>query len=145
VPTAARRAELVLAAACASGDAVAIAELDRRLGPLVEAIAFRLGAAPALAADALQILRCRLLVASSGRQPGIARFSGQGPLAAWLAIAASRLCWRLLRQARHRGVEDALPSEAADADDPELVHCKNRSAEALAEAFAEAVRRLPDA
>ena len=91
---AARQDELQLVQACAAGDRAALARFESHYLVLVDLVAHRMGAPPSLAAEAKQILRCRLLVRDGG-PPGISTFRGTGPLAGWLAIAASRLIWKL--------------------------------------------------
>ena len=141
---AARPADLVLACACALGDAPAldafhascVAPLGRLLGPL------RL--TPALRAELEPCLWMRLF---GGAHPKIGSYSGKGPLAAWVRVVATRLAIDLRTQ---RGpLADAegdavLAGAVADGLPPEVAVARRRYGGALEEALASAIGRLND-
>jgi len=82
-----------------------------------------------------QALRVRLLVSDGGGPPRIAGYSGRGPLAAWVSMAATRLGLDLRRRERPGARdEDELTLEARG-DDPELEYLKTRYAADLKEAL----------
>jgi RNA polymerase sigma-70 factor (ECF subfamily) len=126
---------------CARGEPAALSWFDRHFLGRVDRIAARLGAPPPLAEEVKQQLRCRLLVSDDG-PPGITAYRGDGPLDAWLAIAASRLLWRKLR-ARNKPVDDlAALEEVMAPEDPELECCRHDAAAEVAEVFRAAVQDL---
>jgi len=140
---AARQDELQLVQACAAGDRAALARFESHYLVLVDLVAHRMGAPPSLAAEAKQILRCRLLVRDGG-PPGISTFRGTGPLAGWLAIAASRLIWKLLQRTRRGFDESAAIEEIVSSEDPELEHGRAVSTQHFRVAFRSALAALPE-
>lgn len=131
-------AELYLAFACAHGDAVALAALDRDyLAPLRPALK-KLGVAEV--DEVLQRVREELLV---GASPKILGYKGRGTLHGWLRSVAMRKGIHLLRGAK--------PTTALSADhgalggDPELEYMKRRYGDAFQRAFATALAALPAA
>src|SRR5688572_5498825 len=95
----AHAADLYLACACASGDAVAIAAFDREMLPLVRDAARRIDPTDEFADEVVQQARERLLV-STGSTSRIASYGGQGPLRAWVRIAAMRIAMSLTSERR---------------------------------------------
>lgn len=128
-------ADLYLACACARGETRALACFDehflaaagrtwRSRHPLAD-----------FADEVRQLLRVRLLVSDGGGPPRIAGYSGRGPLAAWVRMAATRLGLDLRRRERPGARdEDELTLEARG-DDPELEYLKTRYAAELNEAL----------
>ena len=90
--------------------------------------------------DALAIVRRDLC---TGESPRILQYAGQGPLRAWLTVAATRALLKLKRAQRHDGGDDALLAERASGDDPELQYLKAKYREDFREAVADAITRLP--
>jgi RNA polymerase sigma-70 factor (ECF subfamily) len=133
--------DLELVARCARGEPAALAWFDRHVLGRVDRIAARLGASPALAEEVKQLLRCQLLVADD-RPPRITAYRGEGPLDAWVAIAASRLVWRKLRSRSMPVDEVAALEEVIAPDDPELECCRQDAARGVGEAFRAAVQDL---
>lgn len=117
-------ADLYLAAACAAGSPAAAAALESScVAPLALHLRPILGADGDLA-EIQQILRCRLLVAPEGGEPGIMRYGGIGPLRTWVRAGAVREAIRL-RQHQRRHVE--LPADDLLAgSDPQLEHVRSR-------------------
>jgi RNA polymerase sigma-70 factor (ECF subfamily) len=93
----------------------------------VDAFVARVDASPHFAADVRHELRDRLLVAAPGALPKIAHYSGRGPLAAWVRIAAVRLAIDLKRAAKPVFDAARLP-DVADADNPEVQLLKSQYA-----------------
>jgi RNA polymerase sigma-70 factor, ECF subfamily len=135
-----RGADLYLAAACARGDAVAVAAFDRAFlqppGPMGR------GKLPLEKVDELrQVLRVSLL---AGPSPRIATFRGFGPLGAWVRVAAAREAAQM--QGGERGTEyqdgvlvDALAQMGAD---PEFVASKLEHQAEFRQALGDCLRAL---
>jgi RNA polymerase sigma-70 factor (ECF subfamily) len=102
---AAHGADLFLACGCALGDDAAVAAFDA--GPLrqVTGAIARLTRNPALRDEALQRTRVKLLV---GQPPLIASYSGAGPLAAWVRVAAVRIALDLRERAGEQIEPDVM-------------------------------------
>jgi RNA polymerase sigma-70 factor, ECF subfamily len=92
-----------------------------------------------------QRLSDTLFVASRGVAPKIAKYSGKGPLYAWVGVAAKRIALRLQQQgagrpgAAHSGILEAV----VDGDDPDLELLRARYGTQLEEALASAFQSLP--
>ncbi len=130
----AHAADLYLAAACASGDAAAIAAFEAELVPVIRQAVRRLHDSDH--DEVVQIVRERVLVAPVGGAPRIAEYSGQGPLRAWVRIAAMRLALNALRAGRRWIlVGDVKLFETIAAE-----HGDGRSAERYREAATDALR-----
>jgi RNA polymerase sigma-70 factor, ECF subfamily len=80
--------ELFLAKACGEGDPTAIRYLEDQYLHRAEDFASRFRLSPEELSEHRQSLRVRLLV---GPRPGILRYRGYGPLAAWLRVVSIRL------------------------------------------------------
>lgn len=133
--------DLLLADACARGDADALAIFERELMPAVDRA---LGRA---AADAQQELRQRvraiLFVARAAGPPAIASYAGRAPLSAWLRVVATREAAVLTKAAHHVPADDdEIDGMAASALDPDLQMDRVAYQGELREAFAEAFARL---
>lgn len=106
--------DLFLACACAEGIAAALEELERSRMPLVErAIQRVLRDRPLLVDDAVQMVRSKLLVATTGR-PKIADYSGRGSLDAWLRATAVRVAIDLRRSEATPGGHFGTHDEGAE-------------------------------
>jgi hypothetical protein len=89
--------DLFLACACGLGDRAAIHEFERRfLGPTAIAAITRVTSAPAVVAEAKQLLRVKLFVQDGVSLPKILNYSGRGPLQAWVRTAAVRTALNLV-------------------------------------------------
>jgi RNA polymerase sigma-70 factor (ECF subfamily) len=134
-----------LALACARGNARAIAEIDRTFQTVVTEALGRMKGKVA-SDDVAQTLRERLLVARAGRAPRILDYSGRGPLAAWIRIAAIRTALSSMRRGDAAAVRavtrEVLARVPATHDDPELEHLKRRHAKDFKAAFESALAEL---
>ena len=128
-------ADLYLACACARGEPRALAGFDERfLAAIGRSWRSRHPLAD-FADEVRQLLRVKLLVSDGDGPPRIAGYSGRGPLAAWVRMAATRLGLDLRRRERPGARdEDELTLEARG-DDPELEYLKTRYAAELNEAL----------
>ena len=130
-------ADLLLACACAAGDAQAIAQLDVHLRLEVARAVRPIPAASA--EDVAQLVRERLLVGSPGR---ICEFAGDGPLGAWLRAVCVRQALNSTRAGgREVPVPDAPDQPLADPD-PELALLRARHRASFRAAFARAIAAL---
>jgi len=135
-------ADLWLAAACVCGDAAACAAFDARyLAPLDPVLAAT-GLAPHQIDDVKQELRKKLLV-GDGDRPRLADFSGRADLRTWVRTAAVRAGIDLVRARRDLPADDEeLAALPAIADDPELLHLKDRYRGELRDAVTTAIGAL---
>jgi RNA polymerase sigma-70 factor (ECF subfamily) len=146
-----RAGDLFLACACAKeaaerGDGRdAIAAFLRKYEPQIAGAARRYDPSPAFADEVRQRLSDTLFVAASGAAPKIAKYSGRGPLYAWVGVAAKRIALRLQQQgaarpgAAHSGILEAV----VDRDDPDLELLRARYGSKLEEALSAAFQALP--
>jgi RNA polymerase sigma-70 factor (ECF subfamily) len=120
--------DLYLACGCVHGCAGAIETLDRTVLARVAAWTHRIDPSPAFADEVAQITREKLLVADG--EPGrIAAYTGRGPLAGWVRIAAIRTALNLQRDRRghrERELEDADRDALLEPGDPELDYLRAR-------------------
>jgi RNA polymerase sigma-70 factor (ECF subfamily) len=98
--------DIYLACACAAGDAHAIATFEHEFAPVIAAAVRRLDSAGDFVDEVTQVIRERLLVAAPGEPPRIADYSGQGPLQAWVRIAAMRIAMNMLRDRKKNVLVD---------------------------------------
>lgn len=138
--------DLYLACACAHGLKAAVAVFERRLlAPVSEALARR-RALPGSPDDFKQILGERLLVRGAQPRPRVATYSGRGPLAAWVRVAAVRAAINLKSESPERLGTSAEPPDAlavtTTAPDPELVLLRVQCRDEFREAFAAALAAL---
>jgi RNA polymerase sigma-70 factor (ECF subfamily) len=134
-------AELVLAAACLAGDAVAIRIFNKEMFERVDRVLSRLGINGPDADDVKQDVRTKLLVADNG-DAKLALYHGTGPLAHWVASVAGR---EALGAIRKRKPTEAMADDdfLADAsDDPQLQALKSRHGAEFKQAFQAAVAEL---
>jgi RNA polymerase sigma-70 factor (ECF subfamily) len=142
-------ADLYLACACTRGEPAAHEALERHVLPKAAAAVARLKDAGVDAAEVLQHLRERLLVAEEGRAPRMAEYQGGGPLAAWLRAAAVRTALNLRRAQgrRARAEEEAetgpLAAGTGAVADVELDYLRRHHREDFHAALAEALAALP--
>jgi RNA polymerase sigma-70 factor (ECF subfamily) len=146
--TSAFAADLYLAAACIARDTTALACFDRDVLPSAKHAIVAIESAAGFVDEAMQRLRASLLVGDDGA-PRLARYSGRGPLRAWVGIAGARTALMMLRsQKRAREVpidDDERWAEALaliSTSDPELELLKRQYADAFAAALRDAVTAL---
>lgn len=134
--------ELFLVCACLEGDPVALRAFERDWLPVARAAIARIVREPDLTAELLQELRGKLLL---GPDFKLQRYSGQGPLKAWLRVTATRIAFdhcrlRGLNPARFVELSERL---AAPDHGPEVAFLKARYGVALQQALKSAVSLLP--
>ena len=110
-----RAADLYLAAACAEGDAVAVARVDAMLPGVVRPALARLGLPESDDDEIVQRVRVALMVAGENGARGIAGYSGRGDLRAYLRAVAVRLALKRLER------ESGVPRGGAPADADEVL------------------------
>jgi RNA polymerase sigma-70 factor (ECF subfamily) len=135
--------DLELAAACAAGDAAALAALDALLAQLHGPLA-KLGLSTSDIDEVIQQVRAELLVATADRPARIAGYAGRGPLLAWLRSVGVR---KGLAHARARRPHETLDGNRSPAlgGDPELAYMKKVYGAAFESAFADALAAMPAA
>jgi len=134
-------ADLFLACACAGGDPQAIATLEQRyLAPARTSVG-RFASGPDFVDEVLQELRAKLLLAPD---PRIARYSGRGPLLAWIRVAAGRTAIDLLRASQGGRSPDPVGGDGIGQVDlgPEVQLLREVYREAFQTALAEALGAL---
>lgn len=113
--------DLYLCAACARGDARAIALVDEQyIAKLVSALPRFVQRETA--EDVIQLVRLRFLIGEHGRPPRISDFDGTASLATWLRVAAIRIAVSLHRKHQREALVDDVDDVDAIAHvpDPEL-------------------------
>lgn len=137
-------ADLFLACACARAVPGAIEELELRHAPAWEGTLRRLDPSPAFADDVRQLVREKLFVARHGRSPGIAAYSGAGPLGGWLRVTVRRVALNLRRRApaAPEDPSDELAGLGAPLADPELDHLRRTYRPEFERAFRDALDTL---
>jgi len=130
------------ALACASGEAEALAVLERDLFPALRAPLAKVGLDAVGIDEVLQIMRADLLSPRPDAPPRLVNYSGRGSLGGWLRTVAVRTGLRLRRATpRHDEISENAPGTIAD--DPELTYLKKTFGEAFHVAFDEALAGLP--
>jgi RNA polymerase sigma-70 factor, ECF subfamily len=133
-------ADLFLAFACLEGDERAVAAFERHVLLSVERVVARVKAGPAFVDEVIQDLRSKLLV---GPPPGLAGYSGRGPLLAWVRVAASRAAIDAIRAAGAEPAREDLPADLAGHDlGPEARLLLEGQREAFQRALTEALSEL---
>jgi RNA polymerase sigma-70 factor (ECF subfamily) len=137
--------DLYIACACSAGDERAIAALEARYFPAVDAAIRRMHIAVSTE-EVRQELRIRLLVAADGATPRIDQYNGRGDLQSWLRVSATRAALRLARRRGPEAHSDAerLSDLAARDIEPELRHTHAKVQPIFREAFAAALAALSD-
>lgn len=141
----ARVADLWAACACGTGDGKAIAEVEARYFPDVDAALGKMGLSADRIGEVKQGLRKVLFVGDPdvGTAPRITEYRGTGDLRAWLRVTAMRAALKLLRkEGRETPTDDALLEARAQQDDPELAYMKAAYRAAFKVAFQEALESL---
>jgi RNA polymerase sigma-70 factor, ECF subfamily len=136
-------ADLLLARACASGEAAALITLDAMLVAETAAAGASVRAPADVGKEALQRLRFRLLVDGGDGAPAIADYAGRGDLRGYLRICATRECLGLMQsQRRELGMDAEDLGRLAAAADPELDRLKASYRREFEACFTEALARL---
>jgi RNA polymerase sigma-70 factor, ECF subfamily len=135
--------ELYFAAACARGDAAALARFRDLHFQTVAVSLRRMGLDAAHSEDVWQTLCERLLVAVDGEPPRIVKYAGTGDLAGLVRVAATRVALNSLQQdRRRRSADDWLDALPDTHSDPELHLLKRRHRSELKEELEEALGAL---
>jgi RNA polymerase sigma-70 factor (ECF subfamily) len=138
--------DLYLAWGCTRSDQAALAAFERSFMGRLAAHLRRAEALPAFTDEVRQAVRVRLLVSEDGLVPRIASYRGQGPLAVWLRLTATRLAINLRKAgAREPDSNDGIDVERLRSDDgdPELAFLKSHYREELRAAVEGALASLP--
>jgi RNA polymerase sigma-70 factor, ECF subfamily len=138
--------DLYAACACLQGDVAAIAALRAANRIVLAGYLRRIDSSKPFVDEVEQRLWDSILVGTLGAPPKLATYSGQGPLAGWLGIAAQRIA---LMARRHEDAEErAGKSAAAEAQlvsaDPELAFMKGQFREQFQRAVSAALLVLDD-
>jgi RNA polymerase sigma-70 factor (ECF subfamily) len=137
-------ADLYLACACAAGAPGAANALEQQCFSVVPSALASLDRSPDFADEVRQGLRERLFLARGAQPPGVASYSGAGPLAAWVRVCARRVALNLLAARRPAPLEDDdLLDLAAPETSPELRILKDTFAAELKSALHGALEALP--
>lgn len=139
-----RGADLYLAAAALSGDRRALAEVEALVRVQAQGAGARLQPGSGLDEEVVQHLLTRLLVPGEGRAR-LADYAGQGPLAAFLRVAAMRTALNLRggARSRERELDEATLAAVGEAPDPESRYLRAQHQEAFRQALAGAFAGLP--
>ena len=137
--------DLVMAAACAAGDPVAIAAFEqqhvRSIRPSVSRVALR----PDQLDELRQTLRVRLL---TGPTPKIRQYKGNGPLGAWIRVTAARIALELQeatsRHGRDVGSDAAMNALVGSDANPELMAAKAQHREMFQRELQRCFRELDE-
>jgi RNA polymerase sigma-70 factor (ECF subfamily) len=137
--------DIYLAAACAAGDAAAIAKLDALLPEIVHPALARLRVPASDYSEIVQRVRVALLAPSGDREPGIAGYRGRGVLRAYVRSVAARLAITRIQRETAPNADDpgelmALLPDSGDSAELKLL--KQRYRADLRRAFAEAFAAL---
>lgn len=138
-----RSGDLLLAFACAEGDARALRIFEDRYRDDVKRAARRHRATGVDPADVYQEVARRAF----GPTPKIAEYSGKGDLRSWVRVVATRIALDLARARRssERPTDDAAFARLADSEDgPELAYFRQRYRAELRAAIEEGAKRLSD-
>lgn len=140
--TALHAADLWIAAACAEGNAIAIAHFESRYMASLNGVLVAAKLDAYEIDEAKQEVRRKLLVADGG-PPRIADYSGRADLRTWIYTTAVRTGIDLLRKRRPVMVDvDELAMLPALGEDPELELVKERYRDELRDAIGDATAQL---
>lgn len=134
--------DLDLARACATGDARAIAEVEKRYGSDVDRALGRLRLDTALKEEIKQQVREKLFVGRDGKPPSIASYEGKGPLGAFIRAVVVHAALSAKRAQRGRFDGDSAIQAVPAMDDPELEAIKARYGASFKQAFHDAFAEL---
>jgi RNA polymerase sigma-70 factor (ECF subfamily) len=139
----AHAADLWLACACAKGVQGAAEALERHFfGGVAKAVS-GLDSSPTFADEVRSSLREKLLLGRGSTGPAIATYSGEGPLAGWLRIAARRAALNLRsRKELPAASDDELLAARSALPDPEVEHLRDKYRAEFRAAFLAAMGEL---
>ncbi|MGZ6084113.1 MAG: sigma-70 family RNA polymerase sigma factor [Polyangiales bacterium] len=137
--------DLFLATACGAGDARAFEHFERVFVPAIDRAIAHLARDGVDRDEVLQRLRQKLFVGGE-RTPRIREYSGRGPLAGWLRVAAVREALNLRRELKpeaHANEDEEVLGDVAPSNDPELALARAHHGTVLSGAIREALAALP--
>jgi RNA polymerase sigma-70 factor (ECF subfamily) len=124
----------------------AIEIFERTYAPQIRSVAVLVESSPTFLKELESMLRLRLFVAENERPPGLARYSGRGPLAAWTRIVAQRLALQLARESvtglERESAAALVASVAREAEDPAYHYMREVGQRELRAAFQAAIAEL---
>jgi RNA polymerase sigma-70 factor (ECF subfamily) len=137
--------DLMLACACAHGDAAALAAFHGAFDASIAATLARAHSHGTDPDEMRQQLDVHLFVAEGEAPPRIAEYRGVGSLRTWVRVVASRLLLNAGRRklARPDALTSQLERDLGDGEDPELDWLKERYRGAFREALTTALAELP--
>jgi RNA polymerase sigma-70 factor (ECF subfamily) len=134
---------LWLALACARGDAKALRELETFAFEAARPALARMGLSNDAIAEALQIVREKLLVAEAGAEARIVDAAAHGDLRGIVRVAAVRTALNLRRKDHRLDVgNERLVNELCADDDPEIAALKEQHRASLKAALEDALGAL---
>ena len=137
--------DLALAVACAEGLPNALAHCDRLCADAIAAAVARVDRSADLRDEVRQILWQRIFAGTAGEPPRIHSYSGRGPLAGWVAVAAQRVALDLRRSAARTTGLDPQADEVLPANQhPEIDYLRTRYKPEFEAAVREALAGLAD-
>jgi RNA polymerase sigma-70 factor (ECF subfamily) len=138
-----RAEDLWIACATAAADPAALAVVEARYLPDVDASLGKMGLSRDRIGEVKQGLRHLLFVGDAATPPRINDYRGLGDLRAWMRVTAMRAALKLIRKdSRETSSDDALLEAHAPDDDPELAYMKAAYRAAFKTAFQEALESL---
>ena len=137
--------DLYLACGCAMGDPHALAAFEEHYLSSFDRVLARLRFTPDVIAEVKQRIRCRALVAVSGR-PRIVDYGGRGALRTWVRVMGLREALRVTRKAhRETAVDDTEKLQVfLVRENPALESVNAGYRRTFAQAFDRALRELSD-
>lgn len=119
--------DFALAIACADGLPGALERCDRLCAGAIAAAVARIDPAADFRDEVRQILWQRVFVGTGDHPPRILGYSGRGPLAAWVAVAAQRVAIDLRRAAmRATGLDPDADDLSPAREHPEAAYLRGR-------------------
>jgi RNA polymerase sigma-70 factor (ECF subfamily) len=128
----AKLGELFLACGCGAGDPAALAAFEARYFAPLASVFGRMQLPGALADEAAQLVRMKLLVGEGGEPPRVVAYAAGGDLQGLVRVAATRTAISLLRKRNAEQISDdddlvALVSPETDAE-KRLIRSEHRTA-----------------
>lgn len=133
--------DLYLACACLMNLPGALAELERYVWSQVPLYLTPLRPSADVAEEVRQQLQERILVGRAGAAPRLAAYNGQGPLGAWVRVAALRLAIDQMPKTGQQRSLAEMPALSTPVD-PELAYVRERYRDHYQDALRDALERL---
>lgn len=118
--------DLYLACACAKGNRRALAGFEMHFLSQIEIHVRHIDSSSVFQDELKQLLRSKLFVSQQDEEPKIRRYTGRGPLAAWLRVVAIRTAQDMVRANERNRSLDEDPDELRSEGDPEGEYLKAR-------------------